>query len=70
MSSENRKSSPARKASQAPRCPHCGDPRGDPMERTQRSRKMKFLLLGSRKYACNRCGRVYVQFLGRLFRRW
>ena len=40
------------------------------MERTQRSRKMKFLLLGSRKYACNRCGRVYVQFLGRLFRRW
>jgi len=40
------------------------------MERIERSRKMKFLLYSSRKYACNRCGRVYVQFLGKLFRRW
>ena len=40
------------------------------MSRVQRSRKMKYLLPTSRKYACNRCGRVYVKFLGGLFRRW
>lgn len=40
------------------------------MSRLQRSGKMRYLLPGSRKYACNRCGRVYLRFLGKLFRRW
>ena len=39
-----------------PMCPACNDPRDSSVERVERSKKMRLLLPGSKKFVCDVAG--------------
>lgn len=45
-------------------CPKCQDPRSESVVREERSKKMRWLMPGSRKFTCYRCGVRFIRFLG------